>query len=1192
MKEKLLYIFIFLIVIPSEVSWSQVILNKGDLEVRFLKPQVDVVPGKSFFNVLLIKNNSTEERIFNLQINTPKNWEIVGDASEKITLPPLGNLKIPVRVTVDRNAKGGVGYAIVAVLNDSDGNLYDSEYAFLNIPVSPELNLITEKGNRYLDHKYLKSKFSITIENKGNIDETLNIKLNPDISLTVENENLLITDVFVESGTSKSFTYEVELKEEIDFEKFKNHKLFMTITGSDTVISKTVWFKYLDWKYYNSFPDNNVPLTIELSAYNIFSNLESKYRGIIYGKILFKNKIDLFYSFENLNRNSQNNNLYLNSRIRAELTTPKTFIFLGDYTGHVEQTMFGRGIFVSQRIADVATVNAVFTQRMEHIKNNYGFYYNHQINKTILLEAGTAYTDDRFLNINSFSAYGKFNFGLMKGVHISGLYGRSHTNDGRISLGQYSGWGFKTNLTVNLDKINIKIISQYGSPTYAGFFQGRNDTKVNAVYTINKNNYLNTTYSLMYYNPLYIENNEIRTDRFTSYQELRLIYNYRTFGNVQFYVGPNILQQSTNSFSSLPVDSPLTILSPRVEAGVRYFDNYSYRSVSLNIKYGYNLITEYSNYFNGSYYDLESQIKPYPTSDFTFSYKQKYFGVHFVFHNGPYNINQQFSQIYYSFQTKTINIIPSFERSFFKKQLNVIVRGSYVNDITSKNNRFSVMSGVEWFAGKGWTIRFINTSSFQRNLAGTGLNAINTSYSSTYFELGIIKAFHFDQPRLKFHNYNALFYKDLNGNRIHDPNEPGVANVLTDIQRKDPRADAIDPNYNGEFITNELLSNPEGIIQYENMPEGEYIIKYSAQGLNLGTFETDEVKQSFKNDKDTVMYIPFMERNKLYGRVNLNRTKHSALGDIPLDNIKITVEGDEKTYSTLTDKDGYFELFIPVSDYYKVKINNIFFEHFNIRQDYFIVKFNGYKQFEISFDFDEKERTIQFDESDFLVNGDETADGDFSFEDIKVIKQTNLKGAIKDANSLLPLHANISVYNGKNELISETASSNRTGIYFTSFFAGENYSIRVFSKGYWVHKEFLNIQQVTTFENLTTDVMLKKINIDEEIKTDNLRFSTENSELSPLAKAELDNIITLLFLNPQVHIEISGHADNIEALIIDPKRISESRAKAVAAYLTAGGIQNNRIKIVAMGSTRPVTKDDTEDSRARNRRVEIRIAAY
>jgi outer membrane protein OmpA-like peptidoglycan-associated protein len=317
------------------------------------------------------------------------------------------------------------------------------------------------------------------------------------------------------------------------------------------------------------------------------------------------------------------------------------------------------------------------------------------------------------------------------------------------------------------------------------------------------------------------------------------------------------------------------------------------------------------------------------------------------------------------------------------------------------------------------------------------------------------------------------------------------------------------------------------------------------------------------------------------------------LGDIPLDNIKIVVEGNEKTYSTLSDQEGNFELYIPVADYYKVRVNNIFYEHFDLRQEHYIVKFNGYKSFEVSFDFDEKERKIAFDESDFLIDDDDVPDDDFSFDDIRVIKQTNLKGVVKDANSLLPTHAKVSIINtNSGELISETASSNRTGVYFTSFFAGDNYSIKASANGYWVFQENLNLQQVTTFENITKDILLRKISIDEEIRVENLRFESERSELSPLAKAELDNLVAMLQLNPKVVIEVSGHTDNIEALLTDATQLSEVRARNVASYLVTQGLDENRIKIRAMGNSNPKTQDDSEDGRAVNRRVEIRVAGF
>ncbi|MCF6185132.1 MAG: OmpA family protein, partial [Bacteroidales bacterium] len=213
--------------------------------------------------------------------------------------------------------------------------------------------------------------------------------------------------------------------------------------------------------------------------------------------------------------------------------------------------------------------------------------------------------------------------------------------------------------------------------------------------------------------------------------------------------------------------------------------------------------------------------------------------------------------------------------------------------------------------------------------------------------------------------------------------------------------------------------------------------------------------------------------------------------------------------------------------------------------------------------------------------------------DIKVIKQTNLRGIIKDANSLLPLHAVVSIYNNKtHELISETASSRRTGVYFTSFFAGDNYNIKVKAKGYWTYTENLYINQITTFDNVNRDVLLRKIFIDEEIKTENLRFKSGNTELSALAHAELDNLIATLFLNPDVIIEIDGHTDDMEALTYDGRKLSEARAKAVAAYLIKNGLSEKRIKIRAVSNSEPKSRLDTPGGRAQNRRVSIKVAGF
>ncbi|MBR1643872.1 MAG: OmpA family protein, partial [Bacteroidales bacterium] len=49
------------------------------------------------------------------------------------------------------------------------------------------------------------------------------------------------------------------------------------------------------------------------------------------------------------------------------------------------------------------------------------------------------------------------------------------------------------------------------------------------------------------------------------------------------------------------------------------------------------------------------------------------------------------------------------------------------------------------------------------------------------------------------------------------------------------------------------------------------------------------------------------------------------------------------------------------------------------------------------------------------------------------------------------------------------------------------------------------------------------------------------------------------------------------------------RAKAVADYLVAHGIESRRLQYKGYGKSQPIDTNDTEEGRARNRRVEFKI---
>jgi|GEM_PF-475485 len=74
----------------------------------------------------------------------------------------------------------------------------------------------------------------------------------------------------------------------------------------------------------------------------------------------------------------------------------------------------------------------------------------------------------------------------------------------------------------------------------------------------------------------------------------------------------------------------------------------------------------------------------------------------------------------------------------------------------------------------------------------------------------------------------------------------------------------------------------------------------------------------------------------------------------------------------------------------------------------------------------------------------------------------------------------------------------------------------------------------------------------------------------------------------QVDIVVEGHTDDIGDDDYN-KRLSELRAKEVTKFLIDGGIKPERVSYVGYGKSKPKVPNTSEENRAKNRRVEIRI---
>lgn len=113
-----------------------------------------------------------------------------------------------------------------------------------------------------------------------------------------------------------------------------------------------------------------------------------------------------------------------------------------------------------------------------------------------------------------------------------------------------------------------------------------------------------------------------------------------------------------------------------------------------------------------------------------------------------------------------------------------------------------------------------------------------------------------------------------------------------------------------------------------------------------------------------------------------------------------------------------------------------------------------------------------------------------------------------------------------------------------------------------------------------------KITMNESI----VNFAFDSSNLTSTAQTNLDKLAQVLADNPDTNINIYGHTDSkgTDAYNLS---LSQRRADAVKAYLAGKGIASSRMITKGEGESMPVATNDTDEGRAKNRRVEFAITA-
>ncbi|OON62801.1 cell envelope biogenesis protein OmpA [Massilia sp. KIM] len=113
--------------------------------------------------------------------------------------------------------------------------------------------------------------------------------------------------------------------------------------------------------------------------------------------------------------------------------------------------------------------------------------------------------------------------------------------------------------------------------------------------------------------------------------------------------------------------------------------------------------------------------------------------------------------------------------------------------------------------------------------------------------------------------------------------------------------------------------------------------------------------------------------------------------------------------------------------------------------------------------------------------------------------------------------------------------------------------------------------------------------LDSALANRTVEFESGKATLTPAGRAILDEMIRAMQKVKGRKVEIIGHTDNV-GLRATNLGLSQARADAVKAYMAANGINGDLLSASGQGSDRPVAGNDTPEGRARNRRIEFRIA--
>ncbi len=155
--------------------------------------------------------------------------------------------------------------------------------------------------------------------------------------------------------------------------------------------------------------------------------------------------------------------------------------------------------------------------------------------------------------------------------------------------------------------------------------------------------------------------------------------------------------------------------------------------------------------------------------------------------------------------------------------------------------------------------------------------------------------------------------------------------------------------------------------------------------------------------------------------------------------------------------------------------------------------------------------------------------------------------------------------------------------------AGKTFWAIVFPSGNGKYYELTVVEKAEMAQEVVADAksLMSDIQAKGSASVYGIYFDFNKADIKPESEPSIKEIAKLLQENKGLKLYVVGHTDNVGTIDYNMK-LSKARADAVMKELvTKYKITAQRLKAYGVGQLAPVATNETEDGRAKNRRVEL-----